>query len=499
MASKAALGAIVVIAVVLGASFAYYEFHAPPAQAPCQAVKNGTTPHSQTTKVSWGGVTEYGLAGQDRWPGAVTVAPDGSVWFAEQEIPGVAHLFPGNGTVVEYPWPGYHTPQPPDCVPSVSVSGMALWGGRVWAADEFANLLLGVNPADGSVVKINTTGVAEYPYWLAVGPDGALWFTSDNLPARLGRVLPDLTLSVVNLEGLGSDEPLDLDFVNSSLAFISTVNLSTNSTTHGCVCNGHVYSFDPSRTGPTMTPQVVGGGYELQLPTSAAFSGGRIWVAQHGASSVAAFNFTSGAWTAYPTSLASFLDTTLPLEVQAGDGGVWFNEHYANKVAFLDPGKGVLTEYSESRIPITNYSGIQNDLAIAASDGGAWFTSLSGNYVGFVDGSYDLGFTLAPPAPRPVEIYPGGNVSFTIQVSGKWDSAMSVSVSDSENAQSNPKLISIVPGTTQIPPGTSYTLAVKVAVSPTPPPSGEYTLAVTVTEGSVQRTAYLFVVVANQG
>jgi len=496
LVSAKIVAAGLVLVLVVAASVAVYEVYLASNTPTCQILSGTSALRSQTTKTKFGAVTEYKLPSPDRWPDAVTMAPDGSVWFAEQETPGVGHLFPSNGTVVEYPWPGYTAPSPPDCVPPYSSSGIALWNGKIWAAEEFGNVLWGVNPADGSAQLVNVTGRADFPYWLSVGPDGALWFTSDNLPAVLGRIQTNMTLQIIPVVGMGNDEPLQLDFVNSSLAYMSTINLSENSTTHGCVCNGHIYSFDPETVGKSITPVRVGGEFNLQLPTSVAYSAGSIYVAQHEAASVARFDIAKGTWTEYPTSLVPWSPTTLPYVVEATGNIVWYNEHYANKIALLNPALGTLTEYSESNPPITNFDGVQNDVSIApGGNNSLWFTSMSGNYVGYANGNYDPGFAVQAVGANTRSVAPGGNISFDLSVTGTWTKALGVNVSDSENPQSAPTSISITPGASSIQQGTSpFSLTVNVAVGQVVKPGG-YTVAVTLTNGDVQQTAYLFLVV----
>jgi len=495
--SRRELLAVLVLASILIASFAAYEIYYANPGPSCQAIQGGTSVRSQTSKVQFGAVTEYKLPGLDRWPNAVTTSPDGSVWFTEEEVPGVAHLFPNNGTLVEYAWPGYSVPKLPDCIPNAISFGIAFWNGRVWAADELGNKMIGVNPSDGSAVSVDTTGRAPLPYWLAAGPDGNLWFTSDSTPARLGRIEPNMSLDVINLQGLGQENPIQLDFVNSSLAYFSAINLSDNSTTHSCICTGHIYSFNPELVSSTISPVKVGGSFTLVLPLSVSYSKDGLWVAQHGSSSVVEYNFTTGAWTRYPTSIVSWVDTTLPYEIQADGGRVWFNEHYANKIALLNPSAGTLVEYSESRPPASGANDIQNDESIDAVSGGIWFTSLSGNYVGFVDSNYDPGFQFAAAGSNTKTVPPGGNASFTLRLTGSWSGPLTVNASDSENPQSIPGSIQITPSSSSIPPSGSVPvdLGVKVKVGQTAR-QGDYTVAVTVTNGEVQETAYLFIQVS---
>lgn len=498
MRTARAIAAVAVVVIIAISSSAVYEVYYASPPVPCQAVREGGVLRTQLTGSSFGGVTEYKLPNPGRWPNAITNASDGSVWFAEQGVPGVAHFYPGNGTLVEYSWPGYRPSASPDCVPSLNVSGMAIWNGRVWAADEFDNRTIGLNPGDGSVVSVSSSKGAPFPYWLAAAPGGDLWFTSNNFsgqPTVLGRISPNLTLQVVDLVGLGNDQPLQLDFVNSTFALLSTINQAPNSTTHSCTCTGHIYSFDPSKAGRTVTPSVVGGGYTLRLPTSIAYLDGSVWVTQHAASSVVRYDFSARAWTKYPTSTVSWIGTTLPYVIQEQGGDVWFNEHYANKIARLDPRQGTLTELSEANPPIADPSRIQNDLSIAATSDGLWFTSMTGNYIGFVSSGFTPGFSIVASGTSRAVVSPGGTTAFTLHVSGSWDRPMDVNVSDTEDFEAVPHSIVITPSVTAVPQGVeSFDLGVSVSVGSAVVP-GDYTLAVTVTNGVVQQTAYLFLVV----
>lgn len=480
------------ILIIGAASFAVYQrFFAVPA-SPCAPINGGSSDTLSLKGTTFGPVTEYALPSQGRWPTAIAGAPDGSVWFVEQELPGVGHFFPGNGTLVEYAWPGYASPKPPNCEPQVSSSGIALWNGGVWAADEFDNKIVGLNPSDGSVVSYSTAGRANFPYWVAVGPAGNLWFTSDSSPPRLGEISPNGTMSIVSLAGLGNNLPLQLKFVNSSLAFIAALDVSSANGTNTCVCDGHVYSFDPSQVGETITPSLVGGDFKIILPTSVAYSDGRVWVAQHGTSRVASYDFATKEWTTWPTTTVPW-SATYPYYVVAGVDGVWFNEHYANKIATIDPASGTLTEYSESSPPASTNLGIQNDEYIGTTDGRLWFTSMSGNYVGFVQEGFDPDFHIGVVGSSSAGAVGGDTLNFTLRVSGSWSGPLSVNVSDSENYSSVPDKILIATNATTIPASDTpvnlgVTVRLPLGLSP-----GSYTIAVTVTSGGIQQAAFLFV------
>jgi streptogramin lyase len=286
-----------------------------------------------------------------------------------------------------------------------------------------------------------------------------------------------------------------LDFVNSTLALLATIDQAPNSTTDACICTGHIYSFNPTGVGTQVVPSVVGGGYTLILPTSLSYSDGSVWVTQHGASSVVRYDFSTRTWTKYPTSTVPWIDITLPYVIQEEGGNVWFNEHYANKIALINPQRETLTEFSEANPPITDPTKIQNDLSIAPAPGGLWFTSETGNYIGFINASYNPGFTISVTGNDTAVVAPGGSASLALEVSGAWAKPMNVTVSDSENFQSTPQAITVTPSVSVVPQGAStFDLGVQVSVGRTLS-AGNYTLVVTVTNGDVQQSAYIFLVV----
>lgn len=104
-------------------------------------------------------------------------------------------------------------------------------------------------------------------------------------------------------------------------------------------------------------------------------------------------------------------------------------------------------------------------------------------------------------APRVVggstaRVPAGGNATFELQVSRTWTAPMKVNVSDSETPQATPKALRITPGASLIQPsGSAYSFQVTVQASRTIA-AGAYTVAVTVSDGLVQQTAYLFITVA---
>jgi virginiamycin B lyase len=494
-----AVVALAVVAIIVAGSFASYELYFVPGQGLFHSASASTTTTQCKTTTStvtttrglkattFGAVEEYALPGASPWANGITVASDGSVWFGEQGVPGLGHLYPNTGTLVEYRWPCYPTSSTGG--PVSSIWGVALWNGGVWAADGDSNRLVGLNPSTGSTTYVNTTS-AEFPYLLSVSPDGSLWFSSLARHATIGRLGTDMKLSVYSVEGLGHQEPIQIQFINSTFAYMVSLD-PYNDTDSG------LYSFDPSTSGSAVVANKVGGDQVLLYPQALAMTDDTIWISPHFPSHIVSYDTTTGTWTVYPTPSSEIphLSTTLPYFVEASGDKVWFNEHQGNKIALLDPSAGTLTEYSEANPPVTSTLEIQNDLTIAAVPEGLWFASMTGDYIGFVNGSSQPGFSIAVSGSNTVSVAPGGRLSLSFQVSGAWSTSLVVRVSDSENYTSVPSLISMVPDTPSLSAGYgTVTVSVTVGAAEALQP-GRYTLAVTVDGGLVAQTAYVFLTV----
>ncbi len=454
----------------------------------------------QAQVIRFGAVTEYCLASPSRAANGIVLGSDGSVWFGENDLAGVAELFP-NGTVAEYAFPGYPFAGVVNSTyPKTGIFSVTLWDGRVWAADSDGVLLDGLDPVNRSTVQIDVATAPHppgsaapiFPYLMTVAPDGSMWFTA--LPILVGKELPvvgvvsaNLSVTAYSVQGLGEGEqPLQIQFYNSTLAYMVAFNTQ----------NGYesgLYSFDPQVHNSTIVATQVGGGFALIYPDSLSISGDAVWIAEHGTSTAASYDLKTGVWTAYPTSTVSYEQVTLPYFVQAEGNEVWFNEHYANEIALLNPSTGTMTEYSEADPPVASYLDVQNDLTIAAAPGGLWFTSWTGNYIGFVSQEPTPSFSVSLPGGNQTTLSPGSSTKVTLQLSGTWSKTLDVLESDSENYTSVPSQMSIEPSVATVPKGSGpvsleFTIGAKESLPP-----GRYTVDLTVSDGLLRQTAMVFV------
>ena len=438
---------------------------------------------------TFGGVTEFALPSPLREPSAPAVAPDGSVWFAEQSVAGLAHLYPGNGTLVEYAWP-YNYPAPPStagiCGQKTSTWGVALWNGKVWASDTSGNQLVAMDPSTGqlSTVKIPTS--ISFPYTLTPGPNNTLWFP-ELYGAKMGELSSNGTLREYALPGGVDAEPVQIIFANSTTGYYSDVGASESG-------GGGIYSFNVSQLSPVLV-----GGQRLFDPSSLTIASGALWVALHGSSSVGSYNFTTKSWSYYPTSYV-ILDqspiTTLPYFVQANGSEVWVNEHYGNRMALIDPANRSLVEYSESSAPV-NENTIGNALTFALGGGRAWFAEETGNVLGYVDASYSPGFYTSLAGNNTVVIDSGSSATVDLVVHDTTrQGGLNLTFADSETFASKPvNLTFSVPSTSISPPaGGESDVTVTITATQSLKP-GTYNAILTATDGLTYESSFLKIVV----
>ena len=429
-----------------------------------------TVSRSVLREIQFGGVRKY-LLPSGRSPNAITVADDGSVWFGEQALPGVGHLYL-NGTLVEYQWPFQYTP-----TNFTFIWGIAFWKGCVWASDQAGNQLVAVNP-NTDLVETVKLGAGSFPYTMTIGPDDSLWFT-EVFASKIGRIDDSFQLHEYPTAIAGT--PSQITFTNNGLGYyVDTGNI-------GFVTPA-IYSFNTTHFSPIQVGS--NGGFVLRAPTSLALVPGGIWVTQHATSALAYYNMDSDEWTQYPTSTVSYQDVTLPYFVAANGSLIWFNEHYANRLAKLDTTRGLLTEYSLSDPPASRIIGIDNALTFAVAKDKVWFTELTANYVGYVNASYQPNFTISPPNNPIIKMKPGENTNLTFTVQGQSSQPLTIQFSDTENYTAKPQKIIMTPNIEEITALNGQTnLTVNVKTDETLKP-GNYTLLITITNGLISQSTY---------
>ncbi|MDA4122176.1 MAG: hypothetical protein OK456_03225 [Thaumarchaeota archaeon] len=414
---------------------------------------------------SFGEVTTYRLPKPLRAPNSIAAAPDGSVWFGEVALRGVAHLY-GNGTFVEYPWPS-----------NLYSAGSTCYD---------LNQLIGLNPSNDTFSSIPLKS-GDAPLYLAIDRSGNLWFTTSAEPAQVGVVYSaNGSVSYFPVPVAAGEYAASLTFYNSTLAYLAAVSASAN--------EGQILSFDP--LAPDSSFHEVGGNQSLLGPYSVAEASGGVWVGEHDASDVAFFNLTSRQWSFYPTSLNPEVPLTLPYYLISNGSSVWFNEHDGNKIAEITDDGSALTEFNVSES--STKSGIANVLTVGLDRNLLWFTGWTGNVVGFVNASIAPGFSIFSSAnATDNDIEQGASRQFQLEVTGDSSARLTVQFADSESHTSVPLDISLTTNFSAI-SGLNGTRMVELTVNVSAEtPSGRYLVLVTVTDGLTFRSVYIPVAVTD--
>jgi len=431
-----------------------------------------------SSSAPFGEVTTFALPKPLKAPNSIAVAPDGSVWFGEVTLRGVAHLFV-NGTLLEYAWPtSFITPQT-ECADLSELWGLVLWHGMVWASDSANDQLVGLTPSNDTFDTIHLASGTQ-PRFLALDSLGNLWFTESSPQTQIGMITSASSAPrYFTVPDAPGQITASLLFYNSTMAYVVTVNPTDNA--------GEIFSFDPSASTPAFTR--VGGNETLLGPYSASEAAGGLWVGEHDASGVAFYNQTSSKWSFYPTSLNPEVLLTLPYYLQANGSSVWFNEHDSNKIAVISGSS--LTEYNISSTPLSS-GGIGNALTVAVDKNLVWFTEWTGNTVGFVNGSLRPSFSIAASSTsNEVTIAPGSAASISLEISGTSTAPLSLQYSDSESNTAVPVNLTVSSNVSSV-TGLAGVRGVLVNISAKPDtPIGEYLVLVTVTDGTTYRSVYI--------
>lgn len=475
---------LILIVASVGGVYTYQKlFPGPSCASPLGTAKMLTTQLQPPT--TFGGVTEFALPTPIRAPNGVLVAPDGSVWFGEQAVEGLGHFFPQNRTLVEYAWP-FSYPAPPSpgglCGDKTDIWGIAIWDGKVWASDPTGNQLVGLDPSNGDVTTVKLPTNSSFPYTLTSGPNGTLWFP-ELFSAKMGELSANGTLREYPLPGGINAEPSQIVFANSTTGLYSDVGQGAD--------KGGVYSFNPAHFAPTLL-----GNQKLNDPSSLTIASGAVWVALHGSSSIGCYNFTTKAWSYYPTTPVAWNPTTLPYFVDANGSSVWFNEHYGNRIGLIDPTDGTLAEFSESSKSVVNGSLIGNTLTFGLGGGKAWFTEWTGNVLGYVDASYNPGFSTSVSGNSTLVVPSGSNASVTFVVHDTTHTGpLSLTFADSESLTSVPSNLTFSAPSNSFSPPQGGDSSVKVTVAAKSIAPGTYTAILTVSDGLTFESSFVKIVV----
>lgn len=299
-------------------------------------------------------ITEFPIPSPTSGPESIIAGPDGAMWFAETKS-GLQKFgrITTAGAITEFP---FATGRPLWPRGMALGSDGALWF-TVWAGNSENNLEKIGRITTAGAVSLFDLGTFTLPLGIIAGPDGALWFTE---AGKIGRIttsgmitefpIPSPDTSATSL-ALGTDGAFW--FTVPSVEGFAGGNKIGRITTAGAI------TFFAIPTAGSR-PQGIAPGPD-----------GALWFCENNGNKIGRIS-TAGAITEFPllTSGAG------PAQIAAGpDGALWFTESLVGKIGRITTA-GVVTEFA-----IAGFSPSPAGIA-AGPDGAIWFTEESANKIG---------------------------------------------------------------------------------------------------------------------
>ena len=238
-------------------------------------------------------------------PYSIVSGPDGAIWFTESAGRGIGRITT-SGKITEFDVP----PCKPCGYPNGPLGLTVGSDGALWYARP-GNDTLGRVTTDGHVTEIPVGSRQTDPNWITKGPDGAIWFTDESGIARLGS---DGSISQI---WSGLNYP-------SAIATGPDGNLWVTGSSQDVVAR--------------VTPKGRGTYFSLDLncdPQWIAPGGGALWVPCYNLNEIELVS-TAGAVRAFrvPSHFQNYPDVLSSI-VQGPDAAMWFTEYAASRLGRL--------------------------------------------------------------------------------------------------------------------------------------------------------------------
>jgi streptogramin lyase len=298
-------------------------------------------------------VTEYSLAALNPCVQALTMGPDGNLWFTDNcnvMLGKIAPSFTSTAaSVTEYPLQSFYDAGSPRLGP-IAVGGPA--DTRVWFGLS--------NGATYSIGSIDTGSfqIQIYP-----------------APVSVAAIAPNLDHSRIWVGGIGEAAWFDPSMVNAATAPTFTE-----------------YPIASACSTPGLDGSCLGG-YTQSVGAGSLTAGpdGNMWFASGQVNAdlgAVGFITPAGAVTVFSNGLNATWPTTI---TPGGDGNLWFDETNANKIGRATPA-GVVTQFP---VPVTANFPEPTGFA-EGSDGTLWFTEVGDTVSGFTLTYYPYLCSIAP-------------------------------------------------------------------------------------------------------
>jgi streptogramin lyase len=258
----------------------------------------------------------------------VQVAPDDTIWFAEQVANYLGHYIPATGKYQLYPLPRLTIPDPAHAGQTLSLPSapneLALDAhGAVWFTDFNDDSLGRLDPHTGLLhyypLSTQTSVQTLYPYGVTVDSQGMVWFTESGTN-QFGRLDP--TTGRVQLFAVPDPHALLMEIANDGQGTIWVTSFTP----------GLLFRFRPgTRTYTTYTTPFTGD-QQSALYGLLVTSSGEVWVTMLAENVIARLDAAASRFVYYriPTS------DTLPLGLAMDENQrLWFTG--VDKIGVLHP------------------------------------------------------------------------------------------------------------------------------------------------------------------
>ena len=292
-------------------------------------------------------ISELPIAGANG-PGAMTLGPDGNVWFIDAAANRIVRMAPDGSTRVFGTTEGLAS--------NAGLAGITTGpDGNIYFTETNRDRIGRINLTTFAIAESAAMGGSADPQGITSGPDGALWF-AEGTDDQIGRVTT--ALAVTNEFPVSGNNLRDITAgPDGNLWF-------TKSTTPGAI--GRI------TTSGVDTPYATTAGQPTGI---VAGPDGNIWFTAGGGLGAIGRITTAGVITLFTSGLTA---SAVPLDIVAGaDGNLYFTENAgAGRIGQITT-LGAITEFSAGLTPASGPWGIAN-----GSDGNIWFTENAANQVG---------------------------------------------------------------------------------------------------------------------
>ena len=384
-------------------------------------------------------VKEYQIPTDCTQPQAITMDPQGNVWFAQSNTGRLAKFNPLTETFTEYDnmfWPAGQNSM---------IWGLDYSDGSLWFTDD----------KHDSVWKFETD-TRRYDVM-------NLQILEDSLPQRLQVegskiILNDFTGSqIVILDEIESETPVTYALPsNSEESVVGDFTIDSKNNLwytnwileqNGILARVNQTTFDLSIQKNEDLLEFVMYTLPSDLKTPNGITSddyGKIWITDSSNSLIFKFDPITRVFSKYPTNEASSLTygnytgqinstASKPYWIEKDSTGrLVFNEQGANRIGVLDPDSLSLVEYEiPSRNPnwgdcANNDCGLAQVFDFTIGDGKVWFTEWAENKIGFVDTSSELPFSVGLESAE-ISIKPGDKRVLSFSVFPNSEDSMEIS------------------------------------------------------------------------